>query len=99
MDADSADDKALLENTPTRAESLLHSMEKAAGGIYLSVNANKTREMCFKRERVISTRNICLLKLVDKFMYCVSSSESDVNLRQAKMRTAINRLLIIYPIK
>ena len=29
-DADYADDKALLENTPTQAESLQHSLEQVA---------------------------------------------------------------------
>ena len=38
-DADYADNIALLANT---SESLLHSMEQAAGGIGLHVNADKT---------------------------------------------------------
>ena len=42
-DADYADDIALLANTPTQAESLLYSLEKAAGGIGVDVNADKTR--------------------------------------------------------
>ena len=41
-DVDYADDIALLSNTPTQAESLLHSMERAAGDISLNVNADKT---------------------------------------------------------
>ena len=38
-DTDFADDKVLLANTPTQAESQLHSLEQAAGGIDLHVNA------------------------------------------------------------
>ena len=41
-DADYTDDQALLTNTPAQAESLLHSLEQAAGGISLHMNTNKT---------------------------------------------------------
>ena len=41
-DANYADDIALPENTPAQAESQLHSLERAAGGIGLHVNADKT---------------------------------------------------------
>ena len=40
-DANYADDIALLANTPAQTESLLHSLERAAGGIGLYVNADK----------------------------------------------------------
>ena len=33
---------ALLSNTPAQVESLLHSLERAAGGIDLHVNTDKT---------------------------------------------------------
>ena len=36
-EADYADDIALLANTPTQAESLLYSLERAAGGIDLKI--------------------------------------------------------------
>ena len=36
--ADFADDLALLANKPAQAESLLHSLERAARGIGLNVN-------------------------------------------------------------
>ena len=36
-----ADDLVLFANTPAHAKSLLHSLEQAAGGIGLYVNANK----------------------------------------------------------
>ena len=43
MDADYANDIALLANTPTQAETLLHSLEWAAAGTGLHVNADKTK--------------------------------------------------------
>ena len=55
--------------------------------------------MRFNRKGDISTLNISPLKLVDKFTYLgssVSSTESDVNIRQAKAWTAIDRLSIIW---
>ena len=45
VDADYTDGIALLVNTPTQAESLLHNLEQAAGGIGLHVNADKTGYM------------------------------------------------------
>ena len=41
MDSYYANDIVLLANTPTQAESLLHSLEQAAGSIRLPVNAEK----------------------------------------------------------
>ena len=40
-DADYADDIAFLANTPAQAETQLHSLERAAAGIGLHVNAQK----------------------------------------------------------
>ena len=97
-DADYADDIALLANTPIQAISRLHSLEQAAGGINLHVNANKTENMCFKREGAIFTLNGGPLKLVDKFTHFVrnaSFTESDVNMHLAKAWAAIDRLSII----
>ena len=47
-DADYADDIAILANTPNQAQTLLHSLERAAAGIGLYVNAHKT-EYIIKR--------------------------------------------------
>ena len=44
-DADYNDEIVLLANIPTRAESQSHSLERAAGGIELHVNANKTESL------------------------------------------------------
>ena len=41
-DANYADDIAILANTPNQSETLLHSLERAAAGIGLHVNAHKT---------------------------------------------------------
>ncbi len=48
-DVDYADNIALLANTLTQGETLLHSLERAAAGIGLHVNAGKTEYMCFNQ--------------------------------------------------
>ena len=88
-DADYADDIALLANRPTLSESLLHSLEKAAGSIGLHVNADKLEYMCFNQNKTgdISTLKSGSLKLVDKFTYLrssVSSTENVINTWLAK---------------
>ena len=80
--ADYVNDIALLANTPVQAESKLHDLERAAGGIGLHVNTNKTEYMCFNQRGDISTLNGSSLKLVDKFTHqesSVSSTETDIN--------------------
>ena len=94
-DVDYADDIAVLANTPDQAETLRHSLERAAGGIGLHVNANKTEYMCFNQRGDISTP----LKLVDKFTYLgsrVSSTEKDINTWLAKAWTAIDWLSVVW---
>ena len=89
-DADYADDKA---------ETLLHSLERAAAGIGLYVNAHKTEYMCYNQTGDISTLEGTPLKLVDKFTYLgssVESTEKDIETRLMKAWTAINRLSIIW---
>ena len=54
-DTDYADDIALLANTPAQAETMLHSLEQAAGGIGLHANADKTEYVCFNQRGDIST--------------------------------------------
>ena len=98
-DADYADDLALLANTPNQAETLLHSLERAAEGIGLDVNAHKTEYMCYNQKGNIATLDWASLKLVDKFTYLgnsVSSTEKDIDTRLTKAWTAINRLSIIW---
>ena len=98
-DADYADGIAILANTPNQAETLLHSLERAAAGIGLHVNAYKTEYMCYNQAGDISTPDGTSLKLVDKFTYLgssVSSTEKNIDTRQTKAWTAINRVSIIW---
>ena len=81
-DADYADDIVLLANTPNQAETLLHSLERAAAGIGLHVNVHKTEYMCYNQTGDITTLDRASLKLVDKFNYLgssVSSTEKDID--------------------
>ena len=97
-DVNYVDDIMLLVNTPTQALSLLHSLEWAAGGIGLHVNADKTKFMCFYQKVNISTLNGRSLKFVGKFTYLksrISSTENDIYTQLAKAWTAIDRLLVI----
>ena len=98
-DADYADDIAILANTPDQAETLLHSLERAAASIGLYVNAHKTEYMGYNQTGDISTLEGTPLKLVDKFTYLgssVESTEKDIETRLTKAWTAINRLSIIW---
>ena len=92
-DADYADDKAILANTPNQTETLLHSLERAAACIGLHVNAHKTEYMCYNQTGDITTLDGTPLKLVDKFTYLgssVSSTEQDIDTRLTKAwRTTI----------
>ena len=79
---------AILANTPTQAETLQHSLERAAAGIGLHVNAHKTEYMCFNQTGDISTQGGNSLKLVDKFTYLgssISSTEKDIDTRLTKL--------------
>ena len=98
-DANYADDIAILATTPIQAETLLHTLERAATGIGLHVNAHKTEYMCFNQTGNISTLGGSSLKLVDKFTYLgssVSSTEKDIDTQLTKTWTAIDKLLVIW---
>ena len=98
-DADYADDLAWLANTPNQAETLLHSLERAAAGIGLHVNAHKTEYMCYNQTGNITTLDGASLRLVDKFTYLgssISSTEKDIDTRLTKAWTAIDWLSIIW---
>ena len=97
--ADDADVIAILANTPNQAETLQHSLEQAAAGIGLHVNAHKTEYVCFNQTGDISTLDGKSLKLVDKFSYLgssVSSAEKDIDTWLTKAWTAIDKLSISY---
>ena len=66
-DTDYTDDIALQANTLNQAETLLHSLERAAAGIGLHANAHKIEYMYYNQTGNISTRDGTSLKLVDKF--------------------------------
>ena len=86
-------------NTPNQAETLLHSLERAATGIGLHVNAHKTEYMCYNQTGDITTLDRTPLKLVDKFTYLgssVSSTEKDIDTRLTRAWRAIDRLSIIW---
>ena len=98
-DADYADDIAIPANMPIQAETLLHSLERAAAGIGLHVNAHKTEYMCFNQTGDISTLDGTSLKMVDKFTYqesCFSSTKKDIDTWLTKAWTAIDKLSIIW---
>ena len=85
-------------NTSILAESQLHSPEQTARGIGLYMNENKIEYMCSKLKVTFSTLSGGPLKFVDKFTYFgsnISSTESDVNIRLAKVWAAIDSLSII----
>ena len=50
---------------PFEAETLLHSLDWAAVGIGLLINADKTEYMCFNQRGDVFTLNGSSLKLVD----------------------------------
>ena len=98
-DANYADGIAPLANTPIQVESLLRSLEQAAEGIGLYLNADKTEYTCFNLKGAISTLNGSSLTLVNKFTYLdrnVSSTENVINMCLAKAWTAVDRLSIIW---
>ena len=98
-DADYADDIAIPANTPKQAEILLHSLERAAAGIGLHVNAQKTEYVCYNQTGDIFTLDGTSLKLVDKFTYLgssISSTEKDIDTRLTKAWAAIDRLSILW---
>ena len=87
----------ILANMPNHTETLLHSLEWAAAGIGLHVNAHKTEYMCFNQAGDISTPERTTLKLVDKFTYLgssISSTEKDIDTWLTKAWTAIDHMEI-----
>ena len=96
--ADYADNMAILANTANQAETLLHSLERAAAGIGFYVNAHKAEYVCFNQAGDISTPEGTFRKLVDKFTYLgssVSSTKKEIDTWLTKAWTAIDRLSII----
>ena len=94
-----ADDIALLSNTPAQVEALLHCLERAAAGIGLYVNVDKTKYMCFNQRCNISILRSGPLKLMDRFIYLksnVSPTEKYISTRLATGFTGIDWLSVIW---
>ena len=99
MDVDYADNIALFVNTPAKAESILHRLERADGWIGLNVNPDKTEYMSSNQSGDIFTLKKGSLKLVDYFTFhgsSVSLNENKINAWLANAWTAIDRLSIIW---
>ena len=99
IDADYADDIAILANTPKQAETLLHRLKRAVAGISLHVNAHKTDYIFYNQTGDIYTLDGTSLKLVNKFTYLgsnISSTEKEIDTRLTKVWTAIDSLSIIW---
>ena len=98
-DTDYADHIALLVTAASQAETLQHSLERAAAGIGLHVNAHKTELMCFNQTGNISTPNSNSLEQIDKFTCLgssVSSTETEIDTQLAKAWTANDSLSVIW---
>ena len=80
--------------TDAQAESLLHSLVRAASGIGLQVNADKTEYVYFNQRDDISTLKGGLLKLVDNFTYLESRVSSTDCLSTAVI--AVDRQSVIW---
>ena len=77
MDAEYADEIVVLANTPTQAESLLHSLKQAASSIGLHIKADKIKYTSFNQSDDISTINGTSQKLGESS----SASESASHLQ------------------
>ena len=95
-DTDYADNITLRANAPSRAETLLHNLERATAGIGLHVNAHTTKYMCFNKIGDISTVNSSSLKLFTYLGSSVSSTETDIDTRLAKAWTANDSLSVMW---
>ena len=75
------------------------SLERAAAGIGLHVNAHMTEYMDLNQKGDISTLNGSALKQVNNFTYQgsrVASTVTDIDTRLAKAWTAIGRLSVVW---
>ena len=68
---DYTDNLMLLTNRTAQAKFLWLSMEQAARGVGVFVNAGKIEFMRFKQDGAISTLNGKTLKLLDSFTYII----------------------------
>lgn len=100
-DIDYADDLALLADTNSDAEKLLHILENAASEIGLYINCKKTKYIAQNQEQEtqIKSANDKNIESVDDFLYLGSYIEStahDIDVRKAKAWSALNKLSCIW---
>ena len=99
VDIDYADDLAIMSDYIDNATKLLHSIEKAARGIGLYINAKKTEFMAYNQDGQIKSVAGNNIKQVDNFVYLGSSiqtTEKDIQIRKAKAWSALNKLDVIW---
>ena len=98
-DADYADDIALMSNTVSQAEKLLHHVENAAKVIGLFINAEKTEHISYNQAGMITSLSGESIKSVSEFKYLgsnIASTERDDTIRRGKAWGAINSLNTIW---
>ena len=97
---DFADDIALISDNLEKAQKLLEQVESAASQVGLQINSTQTEFMMYNlREGEICTADRTKLKQVQDFQYLgswVDQSKQDLNIREAKAWTALNKLTAIW---
>ena len=89
LDADYADDSAVLAYVLKDATFLLHSIERTAKEIRLYLDADKTEFICFNQDESEGMKSLNgeKIKQVEDFKYLgsyIASAEHDVNIRLGK---------------
>ena len=74
MDADIADDIALLSNIKNEVHALLNAVESAAQSVSLVMNAGRTKFMCYEQGSLIQN----LKSLEGKNLECVTALSTSV---------------------
>ena len=97
LDADYADDSAVLAYVLKDATFLLHSIERTAKEIRLYLDADKTEFLCFNQDASEGMKSLNgeKIKQVEDFKYLgsyIASTEHDVNIRLGKAWDALNEL-------
>ena len=92
-DVDYADDKALLEYSPALAETQQHSLEQAASGIVLHVNADKIIQVFQSKRRHLHTQG---WSSETNGQVLLPQKRRLINTGLGKARTAIDRLSVIW---
>ena len=97
LDADYADDSAVLAYVLKDATFLLHSIERTAKEIGLYLDADKTEFICFNQDASEGMKSLNgeKIKQVEDFKYLgsyIASTEHDVNIRLEKAWDALNEL-------